>query len=123
VPACPKPEPRARTVNRRRRQDYAVLAKVRAAVFARDGGCRASTVPPGCFGRLTLAHLPPFRRSQTRGLHPESRHCPIGLVCLCARHHEMEERHQMTAVYLTESMANGPILWDVRLSVNGERTP
>lgn len=96
---------------RARRAEAAWLRKMRAVVFARDGGCRAAGIG-WCEGDLTLAHLPPWRRSQTRGLPHEDRHRPSRMVMLCVRHHNMEERHQLLAHFLSDQLANGSIRWE-----------
>lgn len=106
--------PTRKTLNaRKKRTDRAVLAQVRREVFARDLTCRLALVDdmPECFGRLELAHL--TRRSATRGMAPARRHRVSEAIVLCALHHAMEERHQLTWRYLTPHKADGHIEWTV----------
>ena len=87
----PKPEPRKRTKARQDRQEAAVIAKVRAAVSERDGGCRVATdlnfTVGTCDGPSDLAHLPERRRSKTRGMDPTYRHDRRFCMMLCRKHH------------------------------------
>lgn len=118
--ALPKPPTRKLLKGRARRAESAWLRKMRAVVFARDGGCRAAGIG-WCEGGLELAHLPPFRRSATRGQHHEQRHRPMGLVTLCSRHHSLEERHQLVAHFLSDQMANGSIQWRAETPAKAEQ--
>lgn len=121
--AHPKGEPRARVKRRQRREEAAVVRAVRAEVFGRDVICRVAVDRSErwphalvdvriCRGDLTLAHL--LRRSATRRMAPRKRHTVDQCIVLCQRHHEMEERHELTWRYLTDRKADGPIAWEVR---------
>jgi hypothetical protein len=110
----PKPTPRRTVKGRKTRAEAKVLKAVREAVFKRDGGCRIAKnifrVHLGpCGGPLQLAHL--RKRSATRGMAPELRHRRDEAVCLCARHHEMEERHQLLWGFRGPNGADGLMRW------------
>jgi hypothetical protein len=114
----PKPAKRAtgkrmrvKPQSARQRADLAYAAKVRKVVAARDEVCRLAGRLPPCSGALAWCHMEGHRRSQTRRMAPQDRHSTAWTVMLCARHAEMEERHQVTSEYLTENGADGMMAW------------
>lgn len=117
--AHPKGKTRTQLKGRRTRAEAKTLAEVRAEVFARDGGCRIRKSGPtvgivvegygACAGELELAHL--FRRSASRGMPPTVRHNTATAVCLCTKHHGMEERHELAWAYMTPLRADGYMRW------------
>jgi hypothetical protein len=109
--AAPKPESRKRVKARATRAARAVVTRVRAACVARDGRCRLAGTLLGnsCYGRSEWAHLRGYRRSKTLGQPAEQRHCTEGSVMLCAFHHAVYDRHELTIEPLTELGANGTL--------------
>jgi hypothetical protein len=95
----------------KRRKEAAVIAKVRAACVERDGYCLLGhgAVWGRCEGPSTLAHVLGKRRSQTRGMAAEKRHDAAWCVMLCARHHGMEEAHQLGVMAEDDRGANGRV--------------
>src|SRR3990167_11333634 len=104
--AFPKPTPRSRT--KPRRDAHAVIARVRAIVVERDGGCRARHLGK-CEGMLEWAHLHHVSRAKTRGMAPEVRHQMSGTLLLCAGHHDDYDEHRLT-IDGTTLGADGPLV-------------
>lgn len=115
----PKPESRRRAKARRDRKESAVIARVRNAVYDRDGYCRIGrdwrlrALLGRCDGWSEWAHIGEKRRSHTRGMDPEVRHDSAGSMMLCHRHHQdgsgSYDRHGFEVEPLTERGADGPL--------------
>ena len=129
MPAVPKPEKRERTKARKDRAEAAVIRKVRAACFQRDGYCRlylgmgplvrGDQISPdidGCRGLSHWCHLPPKTRAATLKMPPEERHGTAWTLMACKCHHDLldgRQRPRIIVKFLTEAGANGPIAVEV----------
>lgn len=104
--------------------ERAVIARVRPIVMARDGPCRVgrnllSGLGP-CEGVPEWAHLNRWRRCHTRGMAPEERHCTMGSVALCSRHHRLFDGNilgvtaqRLYIFELTDRGADGPLAFEI----------
>ena len=102
---------RIRPVSAKRRKEQPLITAVRAACLERDERCRLAGLLPPCQGELAWCHMEGKRRHQTRRMKPEDRHSTAWTVMLCAKHADLEERHEIRSEYLTDRGADGPMLW------------
>jgi hypothetical protein len=105
----PKPEKRVTTKGRKRRQERAVIAVVRAVCVERDGYCRLSALHAECGGPSEWAHLGDKKRARTRGMTPELRHTTAGSLMLCRTHHRLYDSGILDIDALTDRGADGRI--------------
>lgn len=123
----PKPVTRKTLKGRKQRAERAVKQRIRALCVERDGNCRIESLKWGDVIEPSLirehwcsmtmysewAHLPPRRRSQTRGMEPDYRHTTTHTIMLCQKHHAMEEAHALKVEYLSDSGCDGPLRFTV----------
>lgn len=128
----PKPEPRARTKGRKTRAESKAKRGVRAQCAVRDGYCRVWSLEALLRevllddqhamsledmlhqGVSEWAHLSGHRRSQTRGMAPETRHRTATSLMMCQRHHQLEERGILRVEPLTDKGCDGPLRFSVQ---------